>query len=1044
LRSLFGGQFLKGILVCGKEGRRRSDYLLRKLQENYSDDPFSFLFVGPSSFFLRTIEDAMLKRGLSIAAGQFLTDRSLALKIVGEMFPDRTAVQERGERIEIAKAFEKVKNYYPSEKATAYFHEAIVVLKENLGNFEMAFGREDAVPKVLKEVYGELQKHFVERQLFDSYDALRLAAEQAILEKGAFGKTLFIDGFYDFSPATRAFLDNIMRCFDEVYLSCPEDRDRRNLFRESQTVSELFEGFDFETIDVDLSESGPLSKVKEFLFLDRDQLNDTGCESAEIVECNDLYGEVDFVAREVKRAIAKNELKPEEIEIVIPNKDYWRVLKKSLNDFGIPAVSKNSVSLLESKSVQTLLLPLEVVADSFEPSGILEMIDAGYGDGSPEKTVDAVLFEKVAASAGLLYDTSAATAEGAKKVWLEKLDNYKRFLGAKAESLTSNDDLDEDFSALSQIQEIKDEIRFIEDAAKPSVRRVFSLLKSIERNVAMSVLKYEDFFRLCEERLGLRELMGSEEKTFASENIECVDQFVERAVPSHAGILEAMEITEYDPEKYYKSLLKYLEGEALRGESDMGGGVEVLSLIDSRYTSKKVKYFMGFNEGNYPVLSLNPLYAGAQYSEPRAKDILGIQENRQKLGLFLAISGAQERLCITFSNSTVDGNVLMKSPYEGSILRAFGKSEPRPYGRVEGKRTDLVPSPSEAMSQADYRLSIASMFKESPDEWERHKDSETVATLEKNLSSITDNFSFKVPGVKAVEELTKKCISFSTIGTYCKCKFKYFLNYVLGLQPVPEEILELSYMDAGSVFHAVLSDHLGRGVPLDQSLENHLKRYSGSVNKSLFKRRYDQMLRDLEDYLEFDRIRSSELGERVLHTEFAFGFDDSEDSSLHLTNKICFRGFIDRIDMLENENLFIIDYKSGTSSSSAVPEQLIIYSMAVEQAFSNEGRYVNGGEFRLIKGKTKSKPFGVEYEDGERVWRFRKNLNFLTYDPAESGRITDAELVEAIEGVVDSIASGEFSAETRKNEEPKGCFLCDFREICDLLKWRQKGVPTDG
>jgi hypothetical protein len=63
---------LKGILVCGKEGRRRSDYLLQKLQENYSADPFSFLFVGPSSFFLRTIEDAMLKRGLSIAAGSSL------------------------------------------------------------------------------------------------------------------------------------------------------------------------------------------------------------------------------------------------------------------------------------------------------------------------------------------------------------------------------------------------------------------------------------------------------------------------------------------------------------------------------------------------------------------------------------------------------------------------------------------------------------------------------------------------------------------------------------------------------------------------------------------------------------------------------------------------------------------------------------------------------------------------------------------------------------------------------------------------------------
>ena len=143
-------------------------------------------------------------------------------------------------------------------------------------------------------------------------------------------------------------------------------------------------------------------------------------------------------------------------------------------------------------------------------------------------------------------------------------------------------------------------------------------------------------------------------------------------------------------------------------------------------------------------------------------------------------------------------NVLMKSPYEGSVLGAFGKSEPKPHGRVEGKRTDLVSSPSESMSPADYRLSIASLFKESPEEWEKHKDSEIVATLEKNLSSITNGFSFKVPGVKAAEELTEKCISFSTVGTYCKCKFKYFLNYVLGLQPVPEEILELSPMDAGS------------------------------------------------------------------------------------------------------------------------------------------------------------------------------------------------------------------------------------------------------
>ncbi|HPE54504.1 MAG TPA: PD-(D/E)XK nuclease family protein, partial [Mesotoga prima] len=687
---------------------------------------------------------------------------------------------------------------------------------------------------------------------------------------------------------------------------------------------------------------------------------------------------------------------------------------------------------------QTLLLPLEVVSGSFEPSGILEMIDAGYGGG----TIDSVLFEKVMASAGLQFEMSGATAEDAKKVWLEKLETYKRFLDAKSESLASNDDLDEDFSALSQIQEIKEEIRFIEYAAKPAVKRVFSLLKSIERNVSMPLSKYEAFFRVCEESLGLKELTGNEEKTLVSENIACVEQFIQRAVPSHAGILEAMEITEYDPEKYYKSLMKYLEGEDLRGEANMGGGVEVLSLIDSRYTSKKVKYFMGFNEGNYPVLSLNPLYAGAQYSEPRAKDILGIQENRQKLGLFLAISGAQERLCITFSNSTVDGNVLMKSPYEGSVLGAFGKSEPKPHGRVEGKRTDLVSSPSESMSPADYRLSIASLFKESPEEWEKHKDSEIVATLEKNLSSITNDFSFKVPGVKAAEELTEKCISFSTVGTYCKCKFKYFLNYVLGLQPVPEEILELSPMDSGSVFHAVLSDHLGSGVPLDESLEKNLRRFSGGINKALFKRRYDQMLKILTEYVDYDQSEETSAGRTVFRTELSFGFDTSDYGPLKLTPEICVHGIVDRIDTCEDGTLFVIDYKSGKSLGSAMAEQLILYSMAVENAFSEENKVVSGGEFRLIKGKNKRNNFSIDYSSGERKWKFFGGLKFNICDTAEKGKISDDEFIRAVEEIIKSIQCGDFSIETWKGKA-SSCYGCENEGIFNILKWRQKGGPSD-
>jgi ATP-dependent helicase/DNAse subunit B len=250
-------------------------------------------------------------------------------------------------------------------------------------------------------------------------------------------------------------------------------------------------------------------------------------------------------------------------------------------------------------------------------------------------------------------------------------------------------------------------------------------------------------------------------------------------------------------------------------------------------------------------------------------------------------------------------------------------------------------------------------------------------------------------------------------------------------------------MDVGSVFHAVLSDHLGRGVPLDQSLENHLKRYSGSVNKSLFKRRYDQMFKILSEYIGYDQSEETRAGRTVFRTELSFGFETSDYDSLKLTPEICVHGIVDRIDTSEDGELFVIDYKSGKNPGSAMAEQLILYSMAVENAFSEESKVLGGGEFRLIKGKKKANNFSIDHSSGERKWKFDGKLKFKICETAEKGKISDEEFIRAVEAIIKSIQSGDFSIETWKGTA-SNCYKCENEGIFNILKWRQKGVPTDG
>ncbi|NLT45813.1 MAG: hypothetical protein GXX80_09955, partial [Thermotogaceae bacterium] len=93
-------------------------------------------------------------------------------------------------------------------------------------------------------------------------------------------------------------------------------------------------------------------------------------------------------------------------------------------------------------------------------------------------------------------------------------------------------------------------------------------------------------------------------------------------------------------------------------------------------------------------------------------------------------------------------------------------------------------------------------------------------------------------------------------------------------------------------------------------------------------------------------------------------------------------------------------------------------------------------------GKNKRNSFSIDYSSGERKWKFFGGLKFKICDTAEKGMISDDEFIGAVEEIIKSIQCGDFSIETWKGKA-SNCYRCENEGIFNILKWRQKGGPSD-
>ncbi len=305
-------------------------------------------------------------------------------------------------------------------------------------------------------------------------------------------------------------------------------------------------------------------------------------------------------------------------------------------------------------------------------------------------------------------------------------------------------------------------------------------------------------------------------------------------------------------------------------------------------------------------------------------------------------------------------------------------------------------------------------------------------------------------------------LSYTTIDTFYKCQFRYYLDNILKLNKYEETFDTL----IGSLFHYVLSHIYDNDFDMDKYYDSYLKDKT-FTNKELF---YLEKLKK-ELRIICDRLSAfyHDTGLTKVLTEKKLDIDKSKDIS------VIFKGIVDKIMYKEYDGktlLAIIDYKTGNAdidiynSIYGIGMQLIVYLYLIAKSnlftnYSCVGFYLQkilSGEVNIEMNKSyldikydNLKLYGYSCDDTLSIERFDptyenseyiKSMKITKNGFSTYTKVLDEDTMKLLINLVDSkidnardiILNGDFQINPKHISDDKeitGCKYCKYKDICN-------------
>ncbi|WP_019153306.1 helicase-exonuclease AddAB subunit AddB [Robertmurraya massiliosenegalensis] len=830
----------------------------------------------------------------------------------------------------------------------------------------------DSNEKVLQDKLHDLEIIYqaFEDAMFDKYidseDYLKLLGEQIASSTYLQNASIYIDGFYSFTPQEYMIIEQLMKHCKEITVSLTLDRpfhheapDELHLFRMSgETCQTLYEMAKVEGLQVEeilFQEQFRLAHDSlqhvETFFDHRPSVSYEGTPLVHLAQAVNRRAEVEGIARTIRKLAREEDYRYRDIAILLRNgQEYHDLIENIFTDYEIPVFIDQKRTMLNHPLVELIRSSLEVINGFWRYEPVFRAVKTELL--FPEKANPHRLRAKMDQLENYVLEHGIQGGKWTKKErW-----KYRRFKGLELENVAQTDVEKEREDELHQLRTmISDPILRLTRRLKKAVtgRELCGALYQFLEELDIPA-KLENW-KLKEEEAG--NLIQAREHDQAWNGIiDLLDQFVEMLGEEEIPLKKFAAILDAGMESLRFSLVPPAIDQVL-----------VADLEKSRLTDIKIAFVIGLNEGVLPAkFSEDGLFADEERERLVTRGIEIAPSSRKKLldEEFLAYNAfttASDRIYVSYPLANDDGKALMPSLYIHRLIEMFPQIQSQQYIQEISELSEL--EQLEYISHEETGLSLLTTQLQLKKRnypiyemwWDLYNFYVTNPNWSARAKKVLQSLNFKNESTQLSEDTSKELYSdviqgsVSRMELFSSCPFSHFAQH--GLKLRERQVFRLEAPDIGELFHGALKYIVETVMVGEKSWDSMTQKEIEKLAKEavellapklqheilLSSNRHHYIKRKLEEII---KRASLVLQEHAKASGFApvgleLGFGPKQKLpplkfSLRNGTKMELIGRIDRVDKAEDEKgvfLRIMDYKS---SAKDVNLNEVYYGLALQ------------------------------------------------------------------------------------------------------------------
>jgi ATP-dependent helicase/nuclease subunit B len=938
----------------------------------------------------------------------------------------------------------------------------------------------------LRLIYGRYQEE-IKGIYTDSEDLIDLYIDRIGDSPLIKGNSVWVYGFDSFAPKAMKVLGAIMGAAGEVNVVLTYDRNCRDedLFELTGAVIRGLEecadeagcarGEKVSIADLPGDHSfhdknKAIAHLEHELFA-MDVHKGGEPEGITLVEAANMYNEAETAAAFILHLLRDRGYRCRDI-VIICNDQSTRasVISRVFDEYGLPLFKDKKRKILNSNIAVFLVSMLTVVEKRYRSADVFKTLKTGLTDLTGEE--------------------------------VEKLENYTlkyRIRGTMWQKPFVKGEFEYGAEGLAEI-----------DAIREKAMALFDSLESIYRKRQTVRDFVAAYYLFLTEKLDILEKLQQSMAEQAEAGLTDLAEETRQIWALIVGILDQIvELTGTDDfrgadfTEIFTVGLDQVEVGVLPSSVD---DIMLGTMQRTRAGDVKAMVIIGANEGILPQDGGDDGLFAAEELEKMASDghelckVEKVRLQEERLAIYRNLSKPADELWISYAAADADGRELRPSEIIDELRGVFPGLAVESDVISSGKDADLIGGGistlrhyTEMVRAAERGEKIDGIWK-SVESWYSQMHEPKMGQIEAGLAF--DNSTGKLAAELAdilfrVNHQGEAVLSPSRVETFARCPFAYFVSY--GLKPEERRVFEVASRELGDVYHSCLMQ-ITKKLSAENSWNDVTEEECrGMVAEAL--RNETEGYRDgLFGYSNEERYKSTRMVDTCFqavwaligHVKAGKVMDSRYEESFGRGNrlapievsvggrKMLIEGKIDRMDILENGRVKIIDYKSGnlTVDSAEVRGgyrlQLMLYMKAARGGeklpagvfyfhiqnprIEASARAAGGEELSRIVSEEIRKSFrlnGIMVDDPETVSEIagdfdkssdiapvRQTAKGLVGSPSGS-LVTDEEFEELQQDVDQKIselcgrlAGGDIVIEPMVTKNGAACQYCDYKSVC--------------